>query len=248
MADMTTGADPAGVTANASLWQSEAKVKDWVANMDERERKRADQFRFMTLLLPYPEDAAFTVLDLGAGTGVAARAVLTRFPNARAILADFSDQMMGQGERVMAPYAGRYQYVTYDMNTSAWPAAIPSHLAAVVTSQCVHHLSDERKQGLFREILAHLRPGGWYVNFDPIQAADPAVAAVWERINDTLDPKAAHQRTHRTSAQEESHAAHVRYMIDLDTQLGYLRAAGFAAVDTYWKHLDYVIYGGSKPG
>jgi hypothetical protein len=37
-------------------------------------------------------------------------------------------------------------------------------------------------------------------------------------------------------------------MIELDTQLGYLRAAGFVAVDTYWKQLDYVIYGGSKPG
>jgi hypothetical protein len=36
-------------------------------------------------------------------------------------------------------------------------------------------------------------------------------------------------------------------MIPLGPQLGFLRAAGFEAVDVYWKRLDYVIYGGRRP-
>ena len=34
----------------------------------------------------------------------------------------------------------------------------------------------------------------------------------------------------------------------LERQLGFLRDAGFEAIDVYWKHLDYVIYGGARPG
>ena len=40
---------------------------------------------------------------------------------------------------------------------------------------------------------------------------------------------------------------HVRYMIPLDPQVGFLRAAGFEGVDVFWKELDFVIYGGRRP-
>lgn len=36
-------------------------------------------------------------------------------------------------------------------------------------------------------------------------------------------------------------------MIPLARQLEYLRSAGFAGIDVYWKRLDYVIYGGCRP-
>jgi hypothetical protein len=34
----------------------------------------------------------------------------------------------------------------------------------------------------------------------------------------------------------------------LDPQLGFLRSAGFAGIDVYWKNLENVIYGGCRPG
>jgi tRNA (cmo5U34)-methyltransferase len=40
---------------------------------------------------------------------------------------------------------------------------------------------------------------------------------------------------------------HIRYVIPLDRQLGYLREAGFAGIDVYWKKLENVIYGGYRP-
>ena len=43
------------------------------------------------------------------------------------------------------------------------------------------------------------------------------------------------------------YANHVRYMIPLEPQLGFLRAAGFEGVDVFWKELDFVIYGGRRP-
>ena len=232
---------------NAAIWKSDDGIQRWLAGVDERERKRAEQFTFIAQLLPFEPDASFTLLDLGAGTGAAARGVMTYYPRAQTILADFSPQMMDAGLDVLRPYEGRYRYVEMDLLSSNWPSGIPAQVDAAVTSQSIHHLPDERKQSLFREILHHLKPGGWYLNFDPVAPPNQEVAAEWERVNDRLDPAAAYKRTHRTPLEQASYENHIRYMITLERQIAFLRAAGFAAVDVYWKKLDYVIYGGKRP-
>ena len=164
-----------------------------------------------------------------------------------AILADFSAEMMRAGERDMLPFAGRYRYVEFDMLAGEWPETIPAALDAVVTSMCVHHLPDERKQGLFTEIFERLVPGGWYLNYDPVRAEDPVVEAAWQRTSDLDDPEAASRRRHRTPEEQARWENHIRYIIPLAQQLGYLRSAGFSGIDVYWKQLDNVIYGGCRP-
>ena len=232
---------------NAAIWQSAEVVQSWAAQERKREGNRAAQRRFMARLLPFGEQAAFTFLDLGAGTGAASRAILDIHQRSTAILADFSAEMMRAGEREMEPFEGRYRYVEFDMSSGEWPATIPAAIDAVVTSMCVHHLPDERKQGLFAEIFDRLAPGGWYLNYDPVRAEDPVVEAAWERANDH-DPEAEHKRLHRTPVEQARYDNHVRYIIPLAQQLDYLRSAGFGGIDVYWKQLDYVIYGGCRPG
>jgi SAM-dependent methyltransferase len=206
------------------------------------------QRRLMAVLLPFGEQQAFTFLDLGAGTGAASRAILELYPRSTAILADFSAEMMRAGEQEMKRFAGRYSYVEFDMSAGTWPAAVPAALDAVVTSMCVHHLPDARKQGLFAEIFDRLVPGGWYLNYDPVSTDDPVVRATWERVNDHDDPELAARRHHRTPEEQARWDNHVRYVIPLNRQLQYLRSAGFRGIDIYWKHLENVIYGGCRPG
>ncbi len=233
---------------NAAIWQSAEAVEAWVAEAQRQERGREAHRRFMALLLPFGEQDEFTFGDLGAGTGAASRAILGMYPRSTAVLADFSAEMMKAGEREMQPYAGRYRYAEFDMAAAgAWPAAIPAALDAVVTSMCVHHLPDDRKQSLFAEIAGHLVPGGWYFNYDPVSAADPLVEATWDRVHDREDPAGAGHRHHRSPSEQARWDNHVRYIAPLAPQLEYLRAAGFEGVEVYWRHLENVIFGGCRP-
>jgi tRNA (cmo5U34)-methyltransferase len=233
---------------NAAIWKSDEIVATWAAETAARERNHGAQWRLMARLLPLSEQAGATFLDLGAGTGAASRAILERHPRSTAILADFSPEMMGAGEAELRPFTGRYRYVEFDMLAGAWPAAIPAAVDAVVTSLCVHHLPDDRKRSLFGEIFRRVRPGGWYLNYDPVRAADPVITATWNRVIDEEDPDAARKRAHRTPEEHARYENHVRYIAPLDTQLEYLRSAGFLGVDVWWKRLDYVIFGGYRPG
>jgi tRNA (cmo5U34)-methyltransferase len=237
----------AEVDTNEAVWKSEATVKRWASEAALRESKRAEQIQFIAALLPFEQEDEFTFLDLGAGTGMAARGIMDFYPNAKAILADFSSAMMGEGAKVLEPYEGRYRYVEFDMRQSEWPTDIPAPLDAIITSQCIHHQPDDRKRPLFREIFDRLKPGGWYLNFDPIKADNPPVENTWQRVNDRYDPQSAYKRTHRSPQEHTQYENHVRYMIPLEPQLGFLRDAGFEAIDVYWKRLDYVIYGGRRP-
>ncbi|HEX9066499.1 MAG TPA: class I SAM-dependent methyltransferase [Streptosporangiaceae bacterium] len=234
---------------NAAIWQSGQMAATWAAEAAARERNHAAPWALMAGLLPFGPQDAFTFADLGAGTGNCARAVLREYPASTAVLADFSATMMGAGHEQMEPFRGRYRYLEFDLNKEdSWPAAMPATLDAVLTSLCVHHLPDQRKAGLFAEILARLVPGGWYLNYDPVAAADPVVTAAWQRAADRGDPEAARKRASRTPEEQARWDNHVRYIAPLRPQLDYLRAAGFAGVAVYYQRLEYVIFGGCRPG
>ena len=238
---------PEVTDTNAAFWKSDEHIAQWVASADERERHRRDQRRLLAELLPLDQQAAFTFVDLGAGTGAAARVVLDAYPNATAVLADFSPQMMDEGAKALAPYEGRYRYVEFDLTHDTWPEAMPVQVPAVISSLCVHHLPDDRKRSLFAQIFDRLTPGGWYLNYDVVAGGDPVVGEAWERVGDRRDPAAAEARRSRTPEQQRRYENHVRYMIPLAPQLQFLAEAGFEGVDVYWKQLDAVIYGGRRP-
>ncbi len=232
---------------NAAIWTDAAQVADWVASSTQRERTRSLHRQVIVDLLPFADDEEFTFVDLGAGTGAASRAVLDRYRSAKAVLADFSPQMMAEGLSSLAPYEGRFRYVTMDLESPGWPDDLPQSAHAVISSLCVHHVPDERKKQLFAEILEHLEPGGWYLNYDPVGATSPVVADAWQRVGDRRDPNAPAARANRTPEQQKRWENHIRHISPLDPQLRWLEDAGFEAVDVYWKDLENAIFGGRRP-
>jgi SAM-dependent methyltransferase len=240
--------DTASEDTNAAIWKSDIGVSYWKSRENDRVRRDAERRVLMAELLPFAPDEEFTFVDLGAGTGAAARTVLDHYSAAHAILADYSPQMMAQGAVELEPYAGRYSYVEFDLSAAGeWPAGLPRQADAVISSLSVHHVNDERKQSLFAEIFAHLAPGGWYLNYDPVKPPDPVAEEAWLRAGDRRDPSAEHRRQHMNDEEKLRYANHVRYMIPLEPQVGFLRAAGFEGIDVFWKELDFVIYGGRRP-
>ncbi len=231
---------------NAAIWRSPETIRARQAALERRHSKHAAQWQLLGELLPFGPEDAFTFADLGAGTGSAAQVVLGMYPRSTAVLTDFSAPMMAAGEAEMARFAGRFSYVEFDMSAPDWPTAVPGTLDAVVTSMCIHHLPDDRKQGLFSEIFEHLAPGGWYLNYDAAAAPSRVAEEAWQRVTD-LDPEELRVRLHGTREEQARRENHLQYVIPLPQQLAYLQGAGFEGIDVYWKLLDSVIYGGRSP-
>lgn len=222
-------------------WRDPARVHEYAARMDRRAAERREQLALLTRLIPFPADTPLHLLDVGAGYGAVAAAVLDAFPRAHAVLLDVSEAMIRLGGERMAPYAGRYRYVHGDFADGTLPAGVEGPFHAVVSSLAIHHLPPEGKRSLYREIAARLLPGGCFLNLDLVAAPDPALAALYERIE--AQERAARGEPPRSDAG----TAHRSELQPLDEHLAWLRSAGLGRVDCFWKRLGTALFGGYRP-
>ena len=109
------------------------------------------------------------VIDLGAGTGALAQAVLQRCEGAAVQLIDADAEMLDQARERLGPFESR---VTYSVR--AFQGPLPPCDAAVA-SLALHHVPTlAEKREIFAAIHAALPPGGVFVNADAAMPADPA--------------------------------------------------------------------------
>jgi tRNA (cmo5U34)-methyltransferase len=184
-------------------WRDSEQADRWDARQRDLDAERAEGFTAMLEQLPSDPATPLLVVDLGAGDGKVASAVLRQYPNATADLVDFSEPMMGKGASRLVGFEGRYRYVYWDMNHGDWPAALSGPFHAVVSSAAIHHLSSQRKEWLAAAVLARLVPGGVFATYDLFRDADAVLA------------------------EDEVHA---RTCATADEAIGFLRDAGYAEV------------------
>jgi tRNA (cmo5U34)-methyltransferase len=198
-----------------------------------------DFYGTVARMIPFGRDDAFDVLDLGAGTGLLSALLHERFPKARLTLVDISDEMLARArERFVGAKDVRIAVSDYSVEP------LPGKFDAIVSALSIHHLDDPGKAALFRHIYDALKPGGAFVNAEEVLASTEALDRLywdeWER-----------QARAAGAPEEEFAGVEERAKYDkpakLDDQLEWLREAGFADVDCYYKYLMFAVYGGRPP-
>src|SRR5205085_6405979 len=148
-------------------WHSEQYVSDWIAHDVARDPERRPRLQEMLEWAPLPCDAAIEVLDVGAGYGAVSEEVLKRFPNARVTLQDYSQPMLAEAQRRLAPHAARLTYVTADLTDPAWPQAVGGPFDLAVSAIALHNLRDlPTIYACYRAIHDLLRPEGRFLDYD----------------------------------------------------------------------------------
>src|SRR5262245_21240195 len=75
-------------------WDSPAYFDTWVARDASRQGERKSILDRLVSAVPFTCEAEFTVLDVGAGSGVVSAALLDKFPKASITLQDYSPHML----------------------------------------------------------------------------------------------------------------------------------------------------------
>ena len=173
-----------------------------------------------------PQDAR-RVLDLGTGDGRLLALLQVERPEMLGVGLDFSEVMIeAAGKR----FAGdkRIELVRHDL---AEPLPALGRFDVVVSSMAIHHLEHERKRALYGEVFHLLEPGGVFANFEHVASATHRLhLAFFAAINEPLE-----------------HEDPSDHLLDVETQLGWLRDHGFDDVDCYWKWLEMALLVGIKP-
>jgi SAM-dependent methyltransferase len=218
---------------------------------------RDEQIDTLCRLIPARADEAFSVVELGAGAGVLARAVLETFPRCRYVALDGSPAMRARLGETLGRHQDRVEVRHFDLADRGWRAALPSPLRVVLASLVVHHLPAAGKRRLFADLAGRLEPGGALLLADVVEPTSPAARETFAR---QWEDAARAQSLALTG----SLAAFERFERDgwnfyrgtpepydqpsrLEEQLRWLREAGFATVDCFWMRAGHAVYGGWGP-
>ncbi|HZP44107.1 MAG TPA: class I SAM-dependent methyltransferase [Candidatus Binataceae bacterium] len=237
-------------------WGDARKLAYFAANHDVIIPRRDEQLATVVELIPYSRNEAIRVLDLGCGFGALTEAVLNAYPQATVTAVDGSPAALTAARDYLRARAVRVHLELRDLADPQWHEGIAGPFAAIVSALAIHHLSDERKAALYREIRELLEPGGIFMN-NEIVASPPALrerfeSAAMATIQAQERAKRGRSRSleelrreldeHMRSAPATPHPS----IPPLARQLAWLNDAGFASVDCYWRYLDFAIVGGVR--
>ena len=189
-------------------------------------------------------------LDLGAGAGAFAELVMRAHPGSTGVLVDFSKPMIAAAQERLAPYEGRWAYVTGDLSQAVWSEALPAgRYDAVISAFCIHHLPDERKQALYRDAYDLLEPGGLFLNWEHVAARGLGEGMLEEWMTENLlaaERSRSQPRPDEEVLREYLDSAEADILAAPHVQCDWLREAGFEAVDVFFQVPEIAIFGGVK--
>ena len=148
-------------------WSSQQYVNQWAEGQDKREVEREEIFRLIARTLSDDSQAAFTILDLGAGYGALTQFLLKHFPNSTALCQDGSEEMAKLGRERMEDLTGRFDYVLCDFSKPGWRQKIKGTFDAVVSAIAIHNVrSPEIIKSIYAETFLLIKTGSLFLNFD----------------------------------------------------------------------------------
>ena len=178
-----------------------------------------------SLLLERLPEGPIRVLDLGCGDGYLLALVQAARAGVTGVAVDVSRPML---ERARERFAAspEIEVIEHDLSSplpSGW-----GEFDAVVSSFAIHHLCHERKRALYAEVFQRLHPGGVFCNLEHVASPTSEL----------------HQRFLQALGSPEDET---NILLDLETQLRWLRKIGFEEVDCDWKWRELALLAGRKP-
>jgi tRNA (cmo5U34)-methyltransferase len=213
-------AEPYARPMNINLWNSSDHAHQYLERADSIAHRQEGE---STLLEFIPKEAR-RVLDLGTGDGRLLALVKNVSPEAESVALDFSPAML---EAARVRFAADPSVTIVDHNLDQ-PLPPLGKFDAVISSFAIHHVVHERKRSLYSEIYALLHPGGVFCNLEHVASPTPRLHEEFlHGIGFTLETEDPSNK-----------------LLDIETQLRWLREIGFTDVDCHWKWRELALIAG----
>lgn len=217
---------------------------------------RAQQIAAMLTLLPFGVDEHFRAVELGAGEGRLAAAILEAFPNSRVTALDGSESMRETCRERLSRYQGRFEIQPFDLLDAGWWHHLDG-AGATLSSLVVHHLDGPGKQELFGQVARRMGSKSALIVADLVLPGNSRASELYGGSYDAVAQRQSRELTGSDAYFQDflnEEWNFFRYPDEddwdkpspLSDQLRWLDEAGFDLVDCFWMQAGHAIYGGFK--
>ncbi len=191
-------------------------------------------------LIPFERERELRVLDLGSGTGLLAEMVIGKYNNSHITMVDISPEMLDLAQQRFAGFdQGRVSFQLMDYSTGP----LQGKYDLVISALSIHHLENQKKHHLFREIFTLLEPLGLFVNADQALGENEFAEKIYQQ---TWLKQVRSNGVAEDILQGALERMQEDRMAPLSTQVNSLREAGFSEVTTWYQFYSFVVYSGRK--
>jgi len=236
---------------------SEADSREFLELANVAVPGREEQIEILLDLVPAANDDDFDIVELACGEGILGERLLERYANARWLGLDGSPAMLAAASERLLRLAERAEVREFQFTGSDSLAGTPQPLRCVLSSLAIHHLAHDAKAALYKSIHARLEPGGALIVADAVEPgnmyARRAAVAAWHRIarEQSLAQTGSAALYERAAAEgwappETDEPEPGEMPAHISDHLDWLKQAGFADVECFWRRAGIAIYGGYR--
>ncbi len=240
-----------GSASGAGAWQRSDLVQHFLADRQRLLPLLDVQEQLIERIFNRSDRDVERFIDVGSGDGASSELMLRVFPEAEAVLVDYSEPMLERAGARLGAGEGRWQAVRGDLREPSWTGALPrGSYDAAISSFAIHHLAGERKRALFAEVFGLLSGGATFVNLDVVEIGPPLAGLFDEQMVANVIALERERGGPRTDAEiERDMLADSRddQPSGAEEQLRWLREAGFQHVELHFKWAEAAIFGAIKP-
>lgn len=180
----------------------------------------------------------FHVLDLGCGTGNLSDRIKEKYPKANFTCLDFSANMIDKTKERFKDYDDMEFIVGNFLDFT-----FPESYDIIVSSLAIHHLTDDEKKVLYKNIYNSLNNNGLFYNADTVKDSNDYLnnlsLEIWrEHLLNSFEIEKVDEIL---AIAKKSDSPSI-----LLNQLKYFKKLGFKDINVVWKYYNHAVFGAKK--
>ena len=161
-----------------------ANWRQWVERYDRMQEtyllRRSERFDVIVAMVRATQTSPKRIVDLGCGTGTLTQRLLIAFPECQVVGIDIDASLLLLTRARLSDYGSRAIILHRDLRDGSWADDVGESVDAATSSTALHWLAPDQLIEFYGRLSKILKPGGLFINADPVACKHPVVQKAWE--------------------------------------------------------------------
>ena len=235
-----------------NYWERKEKLYKYIDGARQFFPLASEQLDTISRIIDKYNPSINHFLDLGCGDGFLGHFIKRAYPKSQGVFLDCSNEMIEKAQ--IKDSKNEHEFIVQDFSNVHWFHIIKSakKFDLIISGFSIHHIDNENKVRLYRDIFQLLNPNGIFLNLEHVSSPSEKIE---ELFSDIFDKGMMDYQKHigdEKTIEEIKEIYHdpihkkLNILESVDTQCNWLREIGFSEVDCYMKIFELALFGGIK--